>query len=48
MITMAKNPNGLTSKSPKEWGKTARKHEDHYRGFRARGKADAIKDGLEG
>ncbi len=45
---MANNPYALTSKSPKEWGKTARKHEDHDRGFRARGKADAIKEGLKG
>lgn len=43
-----KNPNGLVTISNKEWGSKARKDEDHYRGFRHRGRTESIMDQLDG
>lgn len=41
---MSKNPNGVLSKSNMEWGSKTRKEEDRLRGFRRRGRVEAIKD----
>ena len=40
----ARNPFAILSRSPKEWGRKARKEEDHNRGFRSRGQQDAIRE----
>ena len=42
-----RNPYGLTSKAPKEWGRKARQEEDQLRGFRRRGREDAVTEGLD-
>lgn len=39
---MSRNPFGILTRSPKEWGRKNRKDEDGYRGHRRRGKDDAI------
>lgn len=39
---MSRNPFGILSRSPKEWGRKHRKDEDGYRNHRGRGKTDAI------
>lgn len=44
---MAKNPNGFTTgQGNLEWGRKARKHEDHLRGARGRAANESILTGL--
>lgn len=39
-----RNPFGTVSKNNKEWGRKARKEEDHYRGFRHTAMEDALRE----
>lgn len=39
-----RNPFGTLKRVNLEWGRTARKQEDHERGFRRRGRDEAIEE----
>lgn len=42
-----RNPNATLHRSNCEWGRKARKEEDKLRGFRHRGRVEAIADQLD-
>lgn len=41
-----RNAHGMLTRAPKEWGSKARKEEARQRGFRRRGLADSVNEGL--
>lgn len=43
---MSKNPSGVLTRGPQEWGSKARKEEDRLRGIRSRAEREVIADQL--